>query len=196
MDQEATGVIERKKIKFDSSVYKEFSQRNTGNIFSLRSVDPTRKILPKDLKRMAQICNEKEIYKRLFSYRLDDNPYTESDAKEFLLQARNDWKGKRQFIFLIYDDKNRISGLIDINTSENISRIGYWNSYENPGVMSKALDALSSVAKEAGFDELFATPNPDNIASQKALKNAGYKKGESVEAWNGEMWPKYSINLK
>lgn len=168
-----------------------FEQRGTGNTFTLRSVGTNTIFNQADHERIAKVCNEPEIYNRLIIYRLNGQPYTIEHAKNFVnlgMQRERDGQG---FLFFIRDFNGEISGVIDINSRPPISRIGYWNSSENPGVMSRALSALCILAPKLGYDELFATPAPDNIKSQKALLRAGFIKGEEVPAWDGNMWPKY-----
>lgn len=191
-------MVEQKKqqiIAFTDPIDTTFKQKRTGKDFLLSSVDPTKQYKQKDLERIADICNEEVIYSRLFWYRLDDKPYETKHAEDFIAMSLNRWQNRDGFCFLLLDEDREVSGLIEIKSPYSSSMIGYWNTVENPGVMSNALIALCPLASRQGFKELYAIPNPDNIASKKVLTNAGFHKSELAPSWNGEMWPKYVKSL-
>lgn len=186
---------EEKLPKFNTPIKVFFEQKRTGKLFSINSLDESANITDSDLERMVKVCNEERIFRRLFKWKMPEG-YKLQDANDFISRAKEGWKTNSRFVFLIRDPEDKISGVIDINSNNlESTRIGYFNSEENPSVMANALTEICKVAWEAGYKEIFATPKKDNLRSQYVLRNTGFSlSGEFKEG--GEDWLKFARSLK
>lgn len=128
-----------------------------------------------DIKRVAEICSEPLIYETLFKELTNNKPYTKENAESFIKMAYDGWEKNEKFIFLIKNTENQVIGACDIK-SNNIdsAEIGYWMSETEPGYMTNAVKALTQIAKEAGFKELYGLAKPNNEKSQKVLVRASF----------------------
>jgi predicted acetyltransferase len=97
---------------------------------------------------------------------------------------------------IVFHDGSRI-GQIDlrIGTSESLlmygGQIGYGidRAYRGHGYAATACLLLKEPARALGFEELWITCNPDNIASVKTCENIGAKYIERVDVPKGsELW--------
>lgn len=128
------------------------------------------------IPKIVKVCNEPRIFNRLFAKKLiDGEKYHPINALEFLVYANKGWRNKDKFLFGIFDAKDNIVGAIELrsNTSESCE-VGYWASENHPGIMSNTVIAISKLAKGAGYEMLFLLIAPDNTASLKVAKNAGF----------------------
>lgn len=143
--------------------------------FGLRSIDDSLPETKELLQEIITICNEPLIYDRLFRERLQGQPYNVENASYFLSWARDGWRSKGWFVFLILDPLGHAVAAIDIksnNTQE--AEIGYWASSKCRGIMTNAVIALSESAKTAGFQRLYTLMEPDNTQSIGVVKRAGF----------------------
>ena len=106
-------------------------------------------------------------------------PYTRVDAENWLMQACNQ---HTETNFAIANNFELI-GAIGINLQEDVNRfsaeIGYWlgESFWGKGIVTDAVKIFTRYAFE-NFDlnRIFANVFEGNIASEKVLLKAGYKK--------------------
>lgn len=174
-----------------------FLNRFSEKTFYIKSLSENLKLKPEDYQRIVEICNEKPVYKRFFEKKLKGRPYELEDAKTIVKLGQEGWQKKEWFIFFIYDEAGEITGLLDIYTppkGDEPVRLGYWNSQKHPGLMSYALGTLLTVAKEAGYKRLFATPKADNVSSQRVLENNGFK-NEETYLEDGVEWYRFVVDL-
>jgi len=97
---------------------------------------------------------------------------------------------------IVFHDGTRI-GQIDlrIGTTDSLlmygGQVGYGidKTYRGKGYAANACELLKYIALELGFDELWLTCNPDNIASVKTCERIGAQYIERVDLpRNTELW--------
>jgi len=136
----------------------------------------------KSIAQIAEICQQELVYDELFRERLKGQPYSKTDAKDFLDWGNNNWKRNSQFLFFITDREQNILAACDIkaNTPE-LSEVGYWASVNSPGVMSNGVMALCETAKAAGFVSLVLFAKTNNYLSQGVAERSGFEFVEVIE---------------
>jgi RimJ/RimL family protein N-acetyltransferase len=124
----------------------------------------------KQIQNLVCICNESLIYE-LFRLKLNGNPYSENDAKQFISWADEGWNHETHFVFVLLDTTGKIVGTISINSANrNMAEIGYWCSHAHRGLMTDALSCLKMAAQHLGFTALCARVRKNNTASVKVLE--------------------------
>jgi RimJ/RimL family protein N-acetyltransferase len=147
----------------------------------LQALDENVTWTPQDETAIAIICNEPLIYHRLFHKRLGGQPYSLAKAQGFLRWAKQGWRDRSWFVFLLRDSNDQVVGAIDIkSTHTEGAEIGYWASATSPGVMTNAVFELCDVAREAGYRQLFALIAPDNVQSLGVVSRAGFVQTEDL----------------
>jgi len=68
--------------------------------------------------------------------------------------------------------------------------------YRKRGIMTTLMKILTDLAKDMGFNYVISMAHPDNIASNKALKNVGLKYVKTVTENNGYLRDLYIMELK
>jgi len=68
--------------------------------------------------------------------------------------------------------------------------------YRKRGIMTTLMNILTDLAKDIGFDYVISMAHPDNIGSNKALKNVGLKYVKTVTENNGYLRDLYIMELK
>lgn len=128
------------------------------------------------IPKIVKVCNEPKIFKRLFARKFTEgDKYTPINALKFLVYGYDGWKDDARFLFGIFSEDGEMVGALELRSNKpEACEIGYWASENHRGFMSNALIAISKFAKEQGYQKLFLLVAPDNIASQKVAKNAGY----------------------
>ena len=124
-------------------------------------------------------------------------PYTENDAKDFIIAMQNADKSK-VFAFAIVLN-NKCIGSVGVFRQENIhfrtAELGYYVSeeYWGRGIMTQAVkEVCNYVFVNTDIVRIFAEPFADNTASQRVLekngfycegimKNNAYKNGRIVD---------------
>ncbi len=124
------------------------------------------------LSQIVSVCNEPEIHDNVFSAFLHDKVYTKENAQTFANLVLDGWKTRTRFNWLIVHEGS-VVGTIGIKSLEG--EIGYWQSAGHPGVMTKAVRSICSLAKDAGFSTLWAYVKKTNVGSVKVLERAGFK---------------------
>jgi RimJ/RimL family protein N-acetyltransferase len=130
--------------------------------------------------RIAEICNQPRLYRRLFEKRLSGLPYTPEMARGFTQWAERGWFERTHFVFWVQTLDGMVVSACDIKSNNlHSSEIGYWSSAEHPGVMTPAVSCLCALAKQAGFLSLFAKVEITNIPSQRVLERNEFHKRDS-----------------
>lgn len=106
-------------------------------------------------------------------------PYTLKDAKSFILNSLNS-EDNQIFKAITFDGE--AIGSISIVQKEDVysksAEIGYWLSEDfwNKRIMSKAIKLISNLAfEELDIIKIYAEPFSHNLASRRALENAGFE---------------------
>lgn len=129
----------------------------------------------KRLAEISAICNEPEIYNWLFRSSFSDAPYTGDNAREWITWTAEGWQNSSHFSFAVTDDTGAIAAACDIKTADlREAEVGYWASLHHRGIMTNAVIGLCILARQAGFQALFARTDPKNSRSQAVLKRAGF----------------------
>jgi len=68
--------------------------------------------------------------------------------------------------------------------------------YRKRGIMTSLMNIITDLAKDMGFDYVISMAHPDNIGSNKALKNVGLKYIKTVTENNGYLRDLYIMELK
>ncbi len=125
---------------------------------------------------IVKVCNEPRIFNRLFAKKfVKGATYRPINALEFLVYANRGWQKQEKFQFAIFNEDNDIVGTLELRSNDSKAcEIGYWASENHRGIMSNAVIAIAKLAKSVGYEKLFLLIAPDNIASQKVAKNAGF----------------------
>ena len=181
---------------FSEPVQIEFRNYLTGQMMSLNSADFLFECSEENIRQIAAICSQKNIYDRLFKPRLNGQPYTLESARDLIRWARKGWLEKTHFVFLVKDIKDEIVGCLDIKSPDlNEAPIGYWASEHARGFMTNAVLALCKVARNAGYRSLYALAAPDNQKSIGVLRRAGFQEKGMVNNKDGKERVKYKILL-
>lgn len=142
-----------------------------------------------DINRIAEVCSQDLIYKRLFEERFNGEPYTKEKAVEFINWAKEGWENKKWFVFLIRNMRGEISACVDIK-SDNLDKaeVGYWASQDSPGLVTNAVVTLCEIAKSAGYKSLFVLVIPNNHKSIAVAERAGFANKERVTDKGKKYW--------
>ncbi|MDB5260268.1 MAG: N-acetyltransferase [Candidatus Nomurabacteria bacterium] len=127
-----------------------------------------------DIKKIAEICSQENKYNLLFKDMLQGKPYTEEDARKFVNWVKEGWDKQSHYVFFLRKPDGDIVGCIDIKGKEG--EVGYWADENYSGFMTNAAKELSSIAREGGFEKLFAWVRAINDKSIGVLERAGYEK--------------------
>ncbi len=134
-----------------------------------------------DIDRIVTICNQPPVYDFLFREKLEGEPYPREKAVDFLDWAQKGWLEKTHFVFLVRDANKQITAAVDIKSADlSGAEIGYWADTETPGYMTNAVMALVDLAKQAGYQRLFALIRPQNIKSVGVITRAGFAQTENT----------------
>lgn len=134
-----------------------------------------KKVEKSDAQRLAEIANEKEIWRNLKdTYPF---PYSEKDAIDFITHSNETEYGSSLGIYL----DNLLVGIIGVSRLSDIYRktglLGYWVAADqrNKGIISKSIPIIVeyafSVMNLARVDALVYEYNP---ASIKVLEKCGF----------------------
>lgn len=149
-----------------------------------------------DEMSIVSICNEPLIYHRLFRKRLGGQPCSLAEAQGFLLWAQQGWRDRCSwFAFLLRDSNDQIIGAIDIKSAHTEgAEIGYYASANCRGVMTNAVLRLCDVAREAGYQRLFALIIPEKAQSLGVVSRAGFVQTEHVTR-DGTLYKQFARSL-
>lgn len=127
-----------------------------------------------NVRRIASICNESDVYEWLFRSRLAGHPYLEENAREWLQRSKAEWSSGMHFVFVVVDDEKLVAAACDIKSWEPVAEIGYWASQQHRGVMTNAVKAVCALAGVVGYRMLFARTKDKNVRSQAVLERVGF----------------------
>ncbi len=173
----------------------EFRRYDSDDLCTFFSLDPSVKMSDYDLDRIVDICNQSLVYDFLFRKRLKGKRYTKKDAEQFIDWAKNGWKNKTHFVFLIKNPQGIISTACDIKSPDlESAEVGYWSSSDYPGVTTNATKILCDIAKGAGYKSLFGLVKPENEKSKRVLLRSEFEFINKIEK-EGELYEKFEIYL-
>jgi RimJ/RimL family protein N-acetyltransferase len=140
-----------------------------------------------DIKKIAEICSQESKYNLLFKDMLQGKPYTEENARKFVEWIKGGWEKQTHYVFIVRKPNGEIVGCVDIKGPGG--EVGYWADENYTGFMTNAVKELSTIAKEAGFEKLFAWVRQTNVKSIGVLERAGYVKDfEELNEKKGPMF--------
>ena len=155
-------------------------------------IDPTEKVIA----QVTSICNEPLVHESLFRRILSGKPYPLSMAADWLARGADGWKRNSHFVFGIVDQEGRIAAACDIKSADaSWAEVGYWSSASHSGVMTNAIVGLIDLAREAGFEHLFAETQKTNVRSQGVLCRAGFALSDE-KPLRGNHYIVFSINTQ
>ncbi len=115
-------------------------------------------------ENIRKICNEPPILNLFRGL----NEYPIEKSKSFIEWACDGWNSDSYYVFLIVDKStNLVVAAIDIKSRDLDGEIGYWCSQSHNGLISNAVKALISFAREKGYRSLYA--KPINYRSESVL---------------------------
>lgn len=187
----------QEKPNFGEKTEKEITNFKTGEIYKLTGGKDV-KFSDTDIREIALICSQEEVYSVIFKVRFNNRPYTIHDASRFVEWVNKGWKEGTHFVFFVRNTENKIVGAIDIK-SPNLNRaeIGYWTDVNSSGFMTNALIEICYIAKDAKYKKLFGEVHPNNTKSSAVLERAGFKEvGVNEREYNkGVQYKVYEKNL-
>ncbi len=136
------------------------------------------------LKDTWSICDlmvaNEDRFKRYFPKTLEQN-LTPTLAKLFAEKKVREFKNKEEFLFIIKEKESKnIAGLVyikELDWSKKQGELAYCigYQYENQGIISKAVKALSTYAfKNLGLEILQIITHKDNISSVRVAEKNGF----------------------
>lgn len=160
--------------QFSENLHINLSHPLNGRLYTLLRAD-ARQASPQHAVDIAAVCNEPLVYDRLFRERIQGRPYTVQDGEAFLTWATAGWLEGTHFVFLLLDADGHVAGALDVKSPQlDAGEVGYWLGGEHRGIMTVALKAMIEVAREAGFQRLWARLDTDNLRSFALLERAGF----------------------
>jgi RimJ/RimL family protein N-acetyltransferase len=133
-----------------------------------------RRFTGEDAPAIAAACADPDIGR--FIPGIPD-PYTDADARSYLLKAGADWQDGTRRAFAVVDaESGRLLGAVDVGLGD-VGSIGYWTTPDarGRGVATRALQLLSRWALvEGGVERLELMTHPENHASQRVAEKAGF----------------------
>jgi RimJ/RimL family protein N-acetyltransferase len=131
-----------------------------------------------DVPEIAAACREEEIARWLDQV---PQPYTETDAREYVAVTRRGWRDGTLSAFAITDaETGEVVGSIGLHwldPGQAVGEVGYWVKREarGRGMASRALRLASSWAiEECGLQRLQLRADEQNVASQRVAEKAGF----------------------
>ena len=126
------------------------------------------------------MVSNSERFKRYFPITLSKNTSVEA-SQYYIIDKNNEYESKSEFTFAIKENvSNQIAGIIiikEINWETKQGEFAYCIdfNYENKGLMSKAIVAVSKYAFEIiGFENLQIIVHKDNIGSSKVAQKCNF----------------------
>ena len=149
----------------------------SGKTYTLVRADTLRQT-PEELTDLIAACNEPLIYGWLFRERQAGQPYDRARAASFYVWSREGWQAGSHFVFALLSPCGRLAGMLDIKgTDLEAAEVGYWLRSAHSGLMGTALDALGTLAQQAGYRLLYARVRPGNRRSVAVLERSGWLAG-------------------
>jgi ribosomal-protein-alanine N-acetyltransferase len=133
---------------------------------------------PGDVEAITAACNDRAIAEFLD---IIPAPYTEDDAREYILRTRQGWADGTTSNFAIVDGGTRQAvgsiGVRWVRPDDAVAEVGYWVAPQarGRGLCTRALRVLSRwVLTERGMARLQLRADEQNPASRKVAENAGF----------------------
>jgi RimJ/RimL family protein N-acetyltransferase len=130
-----------------------------------------------DAPAVTAACQDPEIARWL---PIIPSPYTEDDARDFVEQSRLNWDAGEAYSFALVGDNDELLGSVAMRMLRfSTGHIGYWvaPAARGRGIATTALKTLSRWAVEdLGLKRLELMTDPENIASQRVAKKAGFRR--------------------
>lgn len=137
------------------------------------------RITPEDKAALLQHLAEEEISRNTLRIPF---PYTEADADQWLKRCEEQ-ACEPEKLFAIRLANGSLIGAIGISdelrAGSTSAEFGYWlaKPYWSRGLMSRAISAFADYAiRQLKLECVYAIPFLSNIASQRALEKAGFKR--------------------
>ena len=132
----------------------------------------------RDVPAIAEACRDDEIARWLDQI---PQPYTQSDARDYVAMTRRGWKDSTLAAFAIADAASgQVLGSIAVHwfdPGNSAAEVGYWVGREarGRGVASSALRLVARWAiEDCGLERLQLRADELNAASQRVAENAGF----------------------
>jgi RimJ/RimL family protein N-acetyltransferase len=179
-----------------SPIARDVVNFKTGTVYKLQSLSSEFKVSDDQLNQIVVNANSEPIYSTLFKQRMAGNPYELKDSQRFLTWANEGWVSQTHFVFLLLAGSGEVVGALDIKSANlNESEIGYWLSQNHSGLMTNAVIEVIKIAKDAGYQKLFALIKPENMASQNVLLRAGFSVPQPFAKEDGTPMLRTEMNL-
>lgn len=129
-----------------------------------------------DVEAITASCNDRAIAEFL---EMIPSPYTEADAREYILGTRQGWAEGTSSNFAVVLDGRAVGsiGIRWLDPEQGVAEVGYWVSPDarGRGVCTRAVRLVSRWALEEGRTErLQLRADEQNLASRKVAENAGF----------------------
>ncbi len=167
----------------------EIRSRKTGKSYAFVCADGVQ-LGEAAVTEIAKVCDEPEIYDNVFAAIFKGKRYSEDNARTFTKLVSEGWNRNR-FDWLILSE-GAVVGTVGIKSLDG--EIGYWQSNMHPGVMTKAVQTLCALARDAGFPSLWAYVKKSNPPSIKVLEGAGFKLDKDLTEKREDVYG-YRINF-
>lgn len=133
-----------------------------------------------DVPALAEACREEEISRWLDQV---PQPYTETDAREWVAVTRRGWGDGSMATFAIVEAASAgLIGSIGLRFADpghGVGEVGYWVSREarGHGVATRALRLIAAWALvDCGLARLQLRADERNIPSQRVAEKAGFRR--------------------
>lgn len=128
------------------------------------------------LTEITNICNQPEVYRRIFEAPFQGKPYPIEKAVGFLQWAEEGWKNATHFVFLATTEAGEIAAACDIKSNDpEWAEMGYWAGEHHSGIMTNTVGTVCQLAAQAGFNTLFARVEKSNRRSANVLLRSGFQ---------------------
>ena len=134
----------------------------------------------RDISAIAAACDEEEMARWLDQI---PQPYTEKDAREYVVSTRRGWREGTAASFAIVDvESSQPVGSVSIHwldREQHVAEVGYWvaRKARRRGVASRAVRLVARwVLEECAIERLQLRADVLNKASEKVAEKAGFKR--------------------
>ena len=133
-----------------------------------------------DIPALAAACDDPEIARWMHQV---PSPYTEGDAREYILMSQAAWRDRRNAIFAVLDcETDEVVGscamhIIDAEL-ENVE-VGYWTAAaaRGRGLTTRAVKLIVTWAlDELGAERVQLRADVRNVASLRVAEKAGFRR--------------------
>jgi [ribosomal protein S5]-alanine N-acetyltransferase len=147
-----------------------------------------------DVPELRRVLRGNDAYLRPFSAAPlpGDDPTSLASITRSVLRHRREWRRGQAFVLYLTprDGEGRIVGRIALGGillgAFRNAYLGYWidAGYQGRGLMTEAVRATTTFAfQSAGLHRVQAAVMPQNVASQRVLEKAGYRREGLAERY-------------